>query len=438
MIGILTIFLLVPALSVNLLVMDREARQKEAFSEVGSKWGSTQTVSGPILSIPFNIITNGATSVGYVNVLPDELDISGNIEPQMLKRGIYDIAVYNTKLKVKGEFSLSSLKQISTPLSGLDWNKVTLALGIPDMRGVKDEITLNWNNGEYALNPGISNISIINSGVSAKIPVEAKDYDKVYKFSFDIDLNGAQSINFMPVGKVTTVNLTSPWANPSFDGAFLPEQREVTKDGFNARWKVLDLNRNYPQSFVDPRINNFDSKFEADSRLVNFDNSVFGVKFLMAVDQYQKTSRSIKYAIMFIALTFLTFFFVEITNRRKIHPVQYLLVGFALLVFYTLLLSISEHINFNWAYVISSIATITLIVSYSKSIFKSNKLTAILGAVLVALYLFMFVVLQLQDFALLMGSIGLFAVLAIVMFISRKIDWYNFSVGTQNGDKNQT
>lgn len=310
MIGLLTLFLLVPAMMVNFLVMDREARQADALKEIGSKWGSSQTITGPMLSIPYYNNTKASNSYGYVNVFPDALEINGNVDPQLLKRGIYDIAVYNTKLKVSGEFSLNSLRQISIPLNDIDWNKVNIALGIPDMRGVKDEITLNWNNDKYELNPGISNISIISSGVSAKIPVVAGDFNKVYKFSFDLDLNGAQALNFMPVGKVTTVNLTSPWANPSFDGAFLPDQREVNNDGFKAQWKVLDLNRNYPQSSIDPRLAAYELASGSDSNMANYNNSVFGVKFLMSVDQYQKTSRSIKYAIMFIALTFLTFFFV--------------------------------------------------------------------------------------------------------------------------------
>jgi inner membrane protein len=264
----------------------------------------------------------------------------------------------------------------------------------------------------------MSATKISDSGVSVMAPLDLKSA-KTYKFSFDLNLNGSQSLNFIPLGKETNINLASKWANPSFDGAFLPDQRQVSKDGFTAQWKILSLNRNYPQSFS-----------ESDSYSIK--DSAFGVKFLVPIDQYQKITRSVKYAIMFIALTFLTFFFVEIFNKKRIHPIQYLLVGFALLVFYTLLLSISEHTNFNFAYILSSIATIILITLYSKAIFKNNFLSLLLGCILIILYGFMYVVLQLQDYALLMGSIGLFIVLAAVMYASRKIDWYSFTFITNN------
>ncbi|GAH21121.1 unnamed protein product, partial [marine sediment metagenome] len=182
---------------------------------------------------------------------------------------------------------------------------------------------------------------------------------------------------------------------------------------FRAKWNVLYLNRDYPQ------------KWKGNS--YNIFNSAFGVKLLMPVDEYQKTMRSVKYAVMFISLTFMIFFFVEVINKKRIHPVQYILVGLALVIFFTLLLSLSEHINFNFAYLIASIATILLITAYSKTIFKSNFLTILMGSVLLILYGFMYTILQLQDYSLLLGSIGLFIVLAVAMYLSRKIDWYSLS-----------
>lgn len=411
MVGFLTLILLVPATIVGFLVGEREQRQEEAVKEVGSKWGNTQTITGPIISVPYK--ANKDTKVAYF--LPVELNISGDIDPQILKRGIYEITAYNSKLKIAGQFIHPNFSQLGVSGSNVLWNEAKILVGLSDMRGVNEKISLNWNDRILALNPGMSAPQIADSGVSVIAPLGAE----TYKFSFDLNLNGSQSLNFIPLGKETNVNLSSQWANPSFDGAFLPDQREVSKDGFTAQWKILSLNRNYPQSFN-------------DSDRYNLRESGFGVKFLVPVDQYQKTTRSIKYAIMFIALTFLTFFFVEIFNKKRIHPIQYLLVGFALLVFYTLLLSISEHTDFNIAYSISSLATIILIVLYSMSIFKNRILTLALGGILVILYGFMYVVLQLQDYALLMGSIGLFLVLAAVMFISRKIDWYSFSFTAKN------
>jgi inner membrane protein len=233
-----------------------------------------------------------------------------------------------------------------------------------------------------------------------------------------LNINGSESINFIPVGKQTNVDLDSDWANPSFEGSFLPNTRDINETGFNASWKVLHLNRSYPQQWIGTKY--------------NIDESSFGVKLLLPVDHYQKSLRSVKYAIMFISLTFLIFFFTEILNKKRIHPIQYLLVGLGLSVFYTLLVSLSEQINFNLAYLLASLSIITLITAYSYSMLKNIKLTVIVAFVLSVLYTFLFTVIQLQDYSLLLGSIGLFLALAIVMYLSRKVDWYSNLPNNEN------
>jgi inner membrane protein len=207
------------------------------------------------------------------------------------------------------------------------------------------------------------------------------------------------------------VRLESPWDTPSFSGSFLPREREVRKDGFSASWRVLHLNRNYSQSWKG-------SKYKVEP-------SAFGVRFLLAVDEYQKSTRAAKYAVMFIGITFLMYFMMEVLGTRAIHPIQYLLVGLALLVFYTLLLAISEHIPFGYAYLIASAAIIGQITLYSRSVLGRLSLMGIVAGVLVILYGFLYIVLQLEDYALLLGSVGIFAILALVMYLTRKVDWYN-------------
>ena len=203
--------------------------------------------------------------------------------------------------------------------------------------------------------------------------------------------------------------MTSNWNTPSFDGAFLPDKRDINTSGFNASWKILHLNRNYPQSWLN---NSF-----------SVNNSAFGINLLLPIDNYTKTDRSIKYAILFIALTFLIFFFLELLNNKSVHPLQYILIGFALCLFYVLLLSISEHINYTLSYIIASVMTIGLITWYSLSILHDKKLSFLVGGNLVLLYSFIFTIIQLEDFSLLMGSIGLFLILALVMYFSKKINW---------------
>ena len=216
---------------------------------------------------------------------------------------------------------------------------------------------------------------------------------------------------FVPLGKENNIELSSTYPTPSFDGSFIPDTRQVTDKGFNAKWKVLHLNRNYPQQWT--------------SNKFNVTSSAFGVNFLVAVDHYLKATRAAKYAILIIALTFMGFFFVEIINKTRIHPFQYILVGLAICIFYALLLAFSEHIGFNYAYILSSILVLGAIAYYSKYMFANARTTTLLTSVLVIIYGFIYVIIQLEDYALLMGSIGLFIVLLVTMHLSRKIKFYN-------------
>ena len=232
-------------------------------------------------------------------------------------------------------------------------------------------------------------------------------------------MNGSKHLYFTPVGKTTRVHINSNWNSPSFTGSYLPDSREITDSGFVANWQVLHLNRNYPQVW----------KHE----IYPLNSSNFGVDLLFPVDEYQKSYRSTKYAIMFISLTFIIFLFIEIINKRRVHPVQYLMVSAGMLIFYTLLLSLSEQFGFNIAYLISSFAVVSLTTYYTYIIFKSGKLTGLAGTVIGLLYVFLFTILQIQEYSLLLGSIGLFLILALVMYLSRKVDWYQ-SENQSNND----
>lgn len=282
-----------------------------------------------------------------------------------------------------------------------------VSVGISDLRGIEEQVEIKWSKEKYAFNSGLLTNDISESGITAKIPINANDsvFEKIY-FSLDILLKGSELIQFTPIGIETNVTIKSNWANPSFDGAFLPDQRVVNDTGFSAYWKLLHLNRNYPQKWENNQYHLVDSNF--------------GIKLIVPTDSYLKTDRAIKYAMLFIALTFLIYFFLELLNNVSVRPFQYILVGFALCMFYVLLLSISEHIPFNWAYLIASALTIGLIFWYSKSILKEKKLSALVGGTLTILYIFIFVIVQLEDYALLIGSVGLFMMLVIEMYYSKK------------------
>jgi len=393
------------------LIQERNSLRNSAISEVSYKWGNPQTVAGPILTIPYKTYYKKdkeiIEEIQYASFLPEDLQIKGTILPEERKRGIYKVVVYNTNMDVTGTFSKPDFSDWKILDKNILWDQASISIRIPDMRGIKDAIIVNWNNKDYEVNPGI-NYQTIYTGVSSFVNIsdEAK-----YKFAFNLNLNGSEYLHFVPLGKQTNINIKSNWSNPSFDGAFLPNNHTITEKGFEANWKVLHLNRSFPQQWI------------GDSYEVN--SSSFGVKLLLPVDHYQKSERSVKYAIMFISLTFLIFFFTEILNKKRIHPIQYLLVGLGLSIFYTLLVSLSEHFSFNLAYLIASSSIITLITAYSHSMLKNVRLTSIVALVLIILYAFLFIILQLQDYSLLLGSVGLFLTLAIVMYLSRKVNWYS-------------
>jgi len=400
------------------LIIEREGSSAVVAYEVGSKWGNRQTLTGPVICLPYRyrVIENNTTreirDVAYF--LPEELDIQTRMQPEIRYRGIYKVVVYQSKITVSGNFKHPDFEKLTSKASFIDWENASIIIGISDMRGIRSNIVFNWDNEPKESMSGVGDSKLAESGVTVKIPLvtDVAD-DRTYQFNFSLTLNGSRGLFFVPVGKTTHVEMTSPWDSPSFDGAFLPDRRVVSPEGFTASWSVFNYNRNFPQMWTD-----------SEYRLYT---SEFGVNLILPVDHYQKAMRSVKYAIMFIALTFLVFFLVELLSRKRIHPLQYLLVSIGLVLFYSLLLALSEQMHFNLAYLFSALAIIGLITAYSHSIFKETKQTVLMSIFLTALYLFLYTVLQLEDFALLMGSVGLFIALAAVMYISRKVDWYQNS-----------
>jgi inner membrane protein len=422
-IGFLILILLIPTSMLQSLISERQDIRDSAIEEVSSKWGGRQTIGGPVLSVPYNKIIkddkgNYETIKSYAHFLPEQLNITGKILPEKRYRGIYVVVLYNTVLHVTGKFPVPDYHRAELDSSSVLPDEAFLSIGISDLKGVKDNIVMKMQDSVLTFGPGIPTHDILVSGVSVKCSagvISGKD------FSFDLNLNGSTNLSFLPFGKETNVNLESAWGNPSFEGSFLPDKRDVTETGFTSSWKVLQLNRNYPQQGVGSFIGDSDSE---DYESGHNGYSDFGVRLLLPVDEYLKTMRSVKYCLMLIIITFLTFFFVEVLNKKRIHPIQYLLVGFAVCLFYVLLLSISEQISFGPAYLVSSVAIISLITFYAKHIFRNGRLTIVFSSLLILLYGFFYSLLQLEDYALLLGSIGLFIILSTIMYLTRKVNWY--------------
>ena len=313
---------------------------------------------------------------------------------------------------------------LKIPEQNILWNEAFAEFHIADSKGLNEELNLKWNGKALAFSP-----SAIASGSSAKAltsPLNITSSAELAnaRFTGDINLNGSERLLFTPVGKSSTVQVNSSWKHPSFTGNILPQTSEINDSGFTAKWTSLSHTRNFPQQWLEGayRLDHLAGMDDINGAS-NVSSSSFGMELFVPVNGYQKTMRSVKYAILCILLTFTAFFLIETTNRKSVHPVQYALIGFALILFYTLLLSFSEYIGFNQAYGIAAIATIGLITWFVKGLLGSMKLSMLLSFILILMYSYVFTILQLQDYALILGSIGLFLTLAVVMFFSRKIQW---------------
>ena len=410
----LTLALLIPALMIQGTVHEREKRRAEVLNEITSKWGGSQNIVGPVLSIPVEYIM--ADSKGkirrYTNMiylLPDSLNIQGAMQPEVRYRGIYEILLYTTDLGFSGKFNLANLGSLDLKDGLIKYDQAILEFGISDLKGLNNRMVLEWGDAQENANPGIINCSTIKKGFHMRAPLTREKSE--YAFRINLDLNGSESLSFIPVGEENHASLQSNWQHPSFMGDFLPKVRQIDEKHFSAEWKILNLNRNFPQiSLGNP---------------IEFDNTNFGVQLIYPVDQYQKTTRTVKYAIMFIGLTFIVFLLIEILNRKLLHPIQYLLVGSGLVLFYILLLSLSEHMSFPLAYFLAAFSLIVLVSFYARAILKDTRFMLVIAGVLTTLYGFLYINLQLQDYALLLGSIGLFVMLAVVMYLTRNIDWFS-------------
>lgn len=407
LIAVLVLLLLIPATMIMGLISEREHRQYEATGEVSNKWGDAQTVTGPALIIPY-ITKPGETSIAVF--LPDKLTVNGELLPEIRRRGIYEVPVYNSHLQINGSFPVLDIRELSISPDALLLKDAYLAVGISDMRGITNQAGVQWNGRSFLFNPGVTASTLFPHGMQVKLPLSLSDAGVVTgDFAINLDLRGSGQLFFSPVGKTTVININSNWTNPSFAGAFLPNTRKVHDKGFSASWQVSNLNRNYPQSWkgVNAYLNTAD----------------FGVKLFMPVDVYQQSTRAVKYAILIIGLTFLVFYFIELLQHKYVHPLQYILIGGALCIFYTLLIALAEQLNFSLAYLIAGILTILLVTFYTASILRSYRTAIGIGGALSLLYGFIYVIIRSEDQALLMGSLGLFLILAVVMYFSRRIKW---------------
>ncbi|MDM1039948.1 cell envelope integrity protein CreD [Empedobacter falsenii] len=432
---LLVLGLLIPIPFILNLIEERQGNKEKVITEISDKWSGKQTIYGPFIEVAYmENVNDGQGKVvkqqmkKYVSA--NDLNINGTIDTQLKSRSIYEAVVYNSKLNINSKFKNYSDMLAEMEVSPENVVSTKIVFGISDSKGYENKVVVQSNNKNYPLNMDNSSTTIdiqpevrAENGeyseqttttkkvmpvqmMSQKIDPSTFDFNQV---SINLVMKGSQMFNIIPSAINTKVDLTTNWKDLKYDGNFLPNSDPETKNGKNnVKWSIYQQNPLQGQIWQDAS---------------NFSDYSFGVNFLQMNDHYDKTYRSTKYAILFIGLTFVAFFFIESRNNFNIHLVQYALVGFAICVNFVLLLSLSEYLGFDIAYFISSGATILLITFFVNSFLKSFGLTFKITLMLILLYAFIYSVLQLKEHALLVGSIGLFIIVAILMYYSKNIEW---------------
>jgi inner membrane protein len=419
LLGFLVLLLQIPVLMIHGQISNRSQTRDEAVSSVTRGWGEEQTIVGPVLVVPYvrrwteegkSGESRTRTSSHEATFLPETLDVSGRLETEVRNRGIFRVPVYRASLDLKGRFRRPDFSSWGVVDENIRWDRAVVWVKVADARAIKNQATLTWNGNAIPFEPGTAGVAGDTPGIHA--PLRGRAQASAFEFSFSLSANGSEGMSFAPLGQQTTVRLESNWGEPSFQGNWLPAERKLSHDGFEASWDISYLGRNYPQRWTSE--SPFLDKIEA---------SEFGVRLVTPIDPYRMAERSVKYEALFIMLTFVALWLFEVVVRRKVHSVQYLMVGAGMCLFYLLELSLAEHLGFTAAYALASLAVVSLITAYSVAVLKGARRASVIGAVLAALYGYLYILLKNQDYALLIGSVGLFLILALVMYLTRKVDW---------------
>lgn len=403
------ILLLIPLALLASLVAGRTAQRDAAVQSVARGWGDRQWVAGPLLAIPVTIETDPARTCDWY-VLPEQLDVSVELQVQETRRrlGLYDVPVYIARIRAKGVFDLpreiTRLTRDGTSLH-VHFEQARLLLPVQDPRGLRDLTSVTQEVLNFEPSGGFP-IPVLAAPLN--IPAAGP-----HAFDVSFDLAGTQSLEFLPLARDVRVQARGNWRDPGFTDGFLPTERRIDAHGFTASWQVLDLNRTYG-----------DRWFQGSTSKETLLASGFGIELVQPVDIYQRSTRAVKYGGLFIALSFLTLFLVENLQHRPVHPIQYGLMGLALSVFYLLLLALAEHIGFLLAYLLATAALCILMSVYLAGGFRSARAGLVSGGIFAATYALLYLLVSSENYALLVGSVALFALLATTMFLTRKFDWY--------------
>lgn len=421
LLAVMGLFLLIPLEMIKSIIRERQQTSEKVKQEISSQWAGKQNLSGPVLNIPIRIFPlkkDAEPKISILHIMPETLNVSGEVKTEKRHRGIYQAVVYNSDILLSGEFVIPPVNAGES--DEVLWNEAYYTLGISDNRGLKGSVVMKTGTQSIEAIPGLQDQDVFHSGIT--IPAGLTEKDKTVPFELKLNLSGSEGLSFSPVGKTTRVNLKSLWSSPGFTGNFLPAGRTIDEAGFKADWLITNLNRNFPQTWKG-------AEFKPE-------NDSFGVDFVLVVDHYQKSLRSAKYGILFIALTFMALLFAEMATGESLSILNYILVSLALVLFFSLLNALSEQIGFNPAYIIAAVSTIALISLFLRKLVRSYRPVILISGMLIFLYSFIFILLTLNDYAYLAGNIGLFFLLAVTMAVSTKFRLFNSSA--QNGTSGES
>lgn len=426
LVGALVILLTIPLALVWLVLYDRQSRAQSVQSQIAADWGMAQRIHGPYLIVPYTV--NVRTVQGDKTVetlqerravfLPDSFNVDGTTETEIRRRSIYDVTVYKGEIGLDGRFARPDIKQVEAEPAAIRWQDAILAIGISDVSGLREGVVLDVGSGEpIPFEPSIGIPNNLITGIHARVGrlMESPEGGAPLSFKVKLSLNGSSSLSFAPVGRETEVRIVSDWPHPSFTGGFLPSSREISTSGFTANWNVPHLARSVPQSWAD--LGTFQTNLD------RFAGYEMGVNFFVPVDFYSLVDRAAKYGFMFLLVAFGAVFVLEVMSSKRVHAVQYIFVGIAMVMFYLLLLSIAEHLGFTPAYIIASVATGGMISLYVGKALGDARRGYIMLVVFFVLYGLLYLLLQLEDYALLAGAIAGFVLLTATMFATLRVDW---------------
>jgi inner membrane protein len=426
LIGFLTLLLLIPLALVQSTLRERLTRHDRAVATITQSWGKSQRLLGPILVVPFTWKTEAEesttgtdgrkyretvtkTHLSEAFFLPEHLEITGHLEPSERRLGIYSTPVYAAKLRWQGRFATPTFAFTGVSNPQPQWDRARVCVAISDLRGTREALTLRWSGTDTMLQPG-ARLEGFGPGLHAPVPLTSAS--GAQDFSLELTLNGSTGITFVPVARQTTVRLTSPWTAPGFFGAFLPLERSIGTQGFDATWQVSYYGRDFPQQWSPAT--------ESAPTASAIEASAFGVNLIETVTAYRTIERAIKYGVLFLALVFVTFFLFEVASAVRLNALNYLLVGLALCLFYLGLLSLAEFIGFAAAYASAAAMSLLMVGLYGWSVLRSGRRALLVSGLLAGVYAYLYLVVQMEDFALLAGTAALFALLAAVMFATRR------------------